>query len=192
MLFGQSPYLSVHTGHWWSILRWKVLLRSQRIPASIPIGNGVLRDNEGKQRFLSTLPSFKSQINICTVPVIAIFTKFDDLVNQIYDMDLDDDANRKVAEEEVEKKFRKPLSGYAYPPRADVCFEGEYWLIFPQSVDRRCSTPLQPCILRIQVNIKTRLKHSLRRRHPPWMIPLWRCCLFQCSKIILSPACKIR
>jgi hypothetical protein len=46
-------------------------------------------------------------------------------------MDRDDDDNRKAAEEEVEKKFRKPLSGCAYPPRADVCFEGEYWLIFP-------------------------------------------------------------
>ena len=50
-------------------------------------------------------------------------------MNQMYDMDLDDDVNRRIAEEEVEKKFRKPLSGYAYPPRADVCFEGKCWLI---------------------------------------------------------------
>ena len=42
------------------------------------------------------------------------------------DIDLDDDASHKATEEEVEKKFRKPLSGYAYPPCADVCFEGEY------------------------------------------------------------------
>ena len=46
-------------------------------------------------------------------------------------MDLDDDANRKVAEEEVEKKFRKPLRGYAYPPHEDVRFEGWCWLILP-------------------------------------------------------------
>jgi hypothetical protein len=34
---------------------------------------------------------------------------------QIYDMDLDDDENRQIAEAEVERKFRKPLSGYAFP-----------------------------------------------------------------------------
>jgi len=54
---------------------------------------------------------------------------------QIYDMDLDDDENRQLAEAEVERKFRKPLSGYAFPPRADVCFEGKSWLILRQSVD---------------------------------------------------------
>ena len=59
------------------------------------------------------------------MPVIAIFTKFDDLMTQIYDMDQDDDANRRNAEEQVEKKFRNPLYEYAFPPRADVCFEGK-------------------------------------------------------------------
>jgi hypothetical protein len=54
---------------------------------------------------------------------------------QIYDMDLDDDENRQIAEAEVERKFRKPLGGYAFPPRADVCFEGKCWLILRQSVD---------------------------------------------------------
>ena len=48
---------------------------------------------------------------------------------QMYDMDLDNDENRQIAEAEVERKFRKPLSGYAFPPRADVCFEGKCWLI---------------------------------------------------------------
>ena len=61
-----------------------------------------------------------------TVPVIAIFTKFDDLMTQIYDIYQDDDVNRRNAEEQVEKKFRKPLYGYAFPPRADVCFEGKF------------------------------------------------------------------
>ena len=67
------------------------------------------------------------------MPVIAIFTKFDDLMTQIYDMDLDDDVNRQNAEEQVEKKFRKPLYEYAFPPRADVCFEGKCWLILHQA-----------------------------------------------------------
>ena len=59
------------------------------------------------------------------MPVIAIFTKFDDLMNQIYDIDEDDNVNRQNALEEVEEKFRKPLYGYTFPPRADVCFEGK-------------------------------------------------------------------
>ena len=48
-------------------------------------------------------------------------------MTQIYDMDQDDDANRRNAEEQVEKKFRKPLYAYTFPPCADVCFEGKYW-----------------------------------------------------------------
>ena len=63
------------------------------------------------------------------MPVIAIFTKFDDLMTQIYDIDQDDEVNRQNAEEQVEKKFRKPLYEYTFPPRADVCFEGKCWLI---------------------------------------------------------------
>ena len=54
-----------------------------------------------------------------------IFTKFDDLMTQIYDIDQDEDVNRQNAEEEVEKKFRKPLYEYTFPPCADVCFEGK-------------------------------------------------------------------
>ena len=51
-------------------------------------------------------------------------------MTQIYDINEDDDVNRRNAEEQVEKKFRKPLYGYAFPPRADVCFEGKWWLSF--------------------------------------------------------------
>ena len=54
-------------------------------------------------------------------------------MTQIYDIDLDDDVNRQNAEEQVEKKFRKPLYEYAFPPRADVCFEGKCWLILRQA-----------------------------------------------------------
>ena len=67
--------------------------------------------------------------------MIAIFTKFDDLMTQIYDTDKDDDVNRQNAEEQVEKKFRKPLYEYAFPPLADVCFEGKCWLILHQRID---------------------------------------------------------
>ena len=54
-------------------------------------------------------------------------------MTQIYDMDQDDDVNRRNAEEQVEKKFRKPLYEYTFPPFADVCFEGKCWLILRQA-----------------------------------------------------------
>ena len=56
-------------------------------------------------------------------------------MTQIYNINDDDDVNRWNAEELVERKFKKPLYGYAFPPRADVCFEGKWWLILCQSVD---------------------------------------------------------
>ena len=128
----------------------------------------------------------RSKCNIFTVPVIAIFTKFDDLMTQIYNIDLDDDVNRQNAEEQVEKKFRKPLYEFTFPPRADVCFEGKCYIISHQCVDHMAHRPTlwQICIAK-QVIIRTRWKFSSRRRHPRLMIPLSRCCLFQCSKIIL-------
>ena len=54
-------------------------------------------------------------------------------MTQIYDMDQDDDVNRRNAEEQVEKRFRKPLYEYTFPPRADVCFEGKCWSILRQA-----------------------------------------------------------
>ena len=57
-------------------------------------------------------------------------------MTQIYDIDEDDDVNRQNAEEQVEKKFRTPLYEYAFPPRADVCFEGKCWLISRQGADQ--------------------------------------------------------
>ena len=58
-----------------------------------------------------------------TVPVVAIFTKFDDLITQVYDMDKDDAENIQVACATLENKFEKPLKGYKFPPRAYVRFE---------------------------------------------------------------------
>jgi len=67
--------------------------------------------------------------------VVAIFTKFDDLINQVYDMDLEEEENCHVALQALENKFRKPLDEYNYPPRAYVRFEGMFCLISAQSVD---------------------------------------------------------
>jgi hypothetical protein len=54
---------------------------------------------------------------------VAIFTKFDDLITQVYDMDINYEENREVACDTLEKKFEKPLKGYKFPPRAYVRFE---------------------------------------------------------------------
>ena len=62
-------------------------------------------------------------------------------MTQIYNIDLEDDVNRQNAEEVVEEKFRKPLYGYTFPPRADVCFEGKCQLIMYQGNQiAQCST----------------------------------------------------
>ncbi|GJJ11602.1 hypothetical protein Clacol_005837 [Clathrus columnatus] len=50
------------------------------------------------------------------VPVIAIFTKFDDLMTQIYDPELGLQENRQVAEQILETKFRKPILNFDFPP----------------------------------------------------------------------------
>ena len=81
----------------------------------------------GLEKVYLITPSFKFQINDLPVPVVAIFTKFDDLMNQTYDMYQDDKVNRQTAEKYVEEKFRKPLYAYKFPPLADVCFEGKCW-----------------------------------------------------------------
>ena len=54
---------------------------------------------------------------------MAIFTKFDDLITQVYDRKKEDKENREVAYATLEEKFKKPLKGYKFPPCAYVQFE---------------------------------------------------------------------
>jgi hypothetical protein len=58
------------------------------------------------------------------VPVIAVFTKFDDLISQIYDIDLEDDENRTAANKLLEEALQNPLFASRFPPKAHVCLEG--------------------------------------------------------------------
>ncbi|KAH9051038.1 hypothetical protein EDB87DRAFT_1818256 [Lactarius vividus] len=58
--------------------------------------------------------------------VIAIFAKFDDLINQVYDIDLDEDENHTAAETLLKDKLRKPLFKFKFPPRADARLEGAF------------------------------------------------------------------
>ena len=61
--------------------------------------------------------------------MVAIFTKFDDLITQVYNEELDEQGNRKAAENELERKFQKPLDGLKFPPRAHVRMEGAYEVV---------------------------------------------------------------
>ena len=79
-------------------------------------------------------------------------------MTQVYDIDQDDEVNRQNAEEQVEKKFRKPLYEYTFPPRADVCFEGKCRLNSRQGIDdmAQCSTLLWQICITKQVTTRIR------------------------------------
>jgi hypothetical protein len=55
--------------------------------------------------------------------MVAIFTKFDDFITQVYDTEKEYEKNREVACATLEEKFEKPLKGYQFPPCAYVRFE---------------------------------------------------------------------
>uniref|UniRef100_A0A0W0FT23 Putative small GTP-binding protein domain n=1 Tax=Moniliophthora roreri TaxID=221103 RepID=A0A0W0FT23_MONRR len=57
------------------------------------------------------------------VPVIAVFTKFDDLITQLYDDEKEECELRKEAESCVERKFQEPLAKCKYPPKEYLCLE---------------------------------------------------------------------
>lgn len=67
---------------------------------------------------------------LLSVPVVGIFTKFDDLITQVFNVDLEDEENRLAAERELQVKFREPLSGFKFPPKAYVCLEGMVTIFF--------------------------------------------------------------
>ena len=54
---------------------------------------------------------------------MAIFTKFDDLIIQVYDRKKGDKENIKIAQTTLKEKFEKPLKLYQHPPHAYVRFE---------------------------------------------------------------------
>ena len=61
-----------------------------------------------------------------TVPVIAVFMKFDDLIKQVYNKNVDMVENRRVALAELEAKFQVPLSKFKYPPKAYLRLESAF------------------------------------------------------------------
>ncbi|KAG5729610.1 hypothetical protein E4T56_gene18836 [Termitomyces sp. T112] len=76
-----------------------------------------------KSRFLLDVEEkFFSEQRWSNVPVIAVFTKFDDFIVQVYDTNLDYKTNRKNAELLLEE-LQAPLFGYKFPPRGAVRLE---------------------------------------------------------------------
>ena len=57
--------------------------------------------------------------------MIAIFTKFDDLVKQIYDKNLEMAENCRVALAALDAKFQALLSKFKFPPNAYLRLEGK-------------------------------------------------------------------
>ena len=62
--------------------------------------------------------------------MIAIFTKFDDLVKQVYDDNLEMAENRRVALGELDAKFQVPLSKFKFPPKAYLRMESAFNVLF--------------------------------------------------------------
>ncbi|KAG6914223.1 hypothetical protein DXG01_001677, partial [Tephrocybe rancida] len=74
-------------------------------------------------RFLFNLEmDFFNQERAGKAPVIAVFTKFDDFITQVFDIDLDNDENRTAAEQKL-AELQAPLFKCKFPPRAGVYLE---------------------------------------------------------------------
>ncbi|THU79564.1 hypothetical protein K435DRAFT_823875 [Dendrothele bispora CBS 962.96] len=61
------------------------------------------------------------------VPVIAIYTKFDDLVSQVYDPEREEEENHQYAIFCLRDKFEQPLDKCEFPPKAHLHLEGIPW-----------------------------------------------------------------
>lgn len=70
------------------------------------------------------------------MPVIAVFTKFDDLITQLYDLDREEEI-RADACKVVKEKFETPLKATKDGPKAYVCFEGAFRSIIFQLLFNR-------------------------------------------------------
>ena len=76
------------------------------------------------------------------MPVIAVFTKFDDLVAQLYDRDREEES-RDDASKVVTEKFEMPLENSRDRPKAYVRFEGVFiYLLLPVFPSEHLFQPL--------------------------------------------------
>lgn len=86
------------------------------------------------------VPSLNVEYLSDAVPVIAVFTKFDDLVVQVLDRDSEEES-RAHAFKVVKEKFETPLEESRDRPKAYVCFEGAFLILLISSIAQRTSFP---------------------------------------------------
>lgn len=67
-----------------------------------------------------------TQLHHELVPVIAIFTQFDDLITQVMKRKLNKEMNRENALVYLMEHFQKPLEECLVPPKAYLSLEGMY------------------------------------------------------------------
>ena len=119
------------------------------------------------------------------VPVIAVFTKFDDLVVQLYDRDREEEENHTEASKVVKEKFEMPLENSRDRPKAYVCFEGVFiYLLFQALPSEHLFQPL----MMTKVTIKNKWRVWLRKLLLLLMTLRSRCYLSLSSKTTLNYA----
>ena len=74
------------------------------------------------------------------MPVITVFTKFDDLVAQVYDWDREEEC-RTDALKVVKENFETPLENSRDQPKGYVCFEGVFIYLLFQSLPSKLLFP---------------------------------------------------
>ena len=124
-----------------------------------------------------------TEIQLYIVPVIAIFTKFDDLVKQVYDPNLKMADNRQVALSMLEAKFKAPLSKLKFPPKAYLRLESAFNVLVFVRVWRYWLDWYQKC-KRTTVTTRIRWKNWQKKQQTPSMISHSRSSLFQSRRII--------
>ena len=68
--------------------------------------------------------SFANLFLHSAVPVIAIATKFDDLITQVYTKEMGFEKSREVASNLLDEELDGPLHGFKASPKAYVRLEG--------------------------------------------------------------------
>ncbi|THU94342.1 hypothetical protein K435DRAFT_668579, partial [Dendrothele bispora CBS 962.96] len=99
------------------------------------------------------------------VPVIAIYTKFDDLVSQVYDPELEEEENRQCAISCLRDKFQGPLDKCEFPPKAHLHLEGMYCLkeLIQKTADSLDNFAIEMLFVSVQQNnLELCIKYAVR------------------------------
>ena len=119
------------------------------------------------------------------MPVIAVFTKFDDLVAQLYDRDREEEENHTEASKVVTEKFEMPLKNSRDRPKGYVCFEGAFIYLLFQALP---SEHLFQRLMMTKVIIKSKWRVWLRKPLLLLMTSPLRCYLSLSSETTLNYA----